>query len=154
MIGFRLVNKVLFRIISNILVPVVEDAVTRRALIYQAHEDSGHLALESCFDLLKTRMYHPRMYDEVKLAIESCEDWDRMMPAILRYHRARPHSATGVSPFEVVFGQQLRINLDIPDVVKPNYQREMSLESLRQLRLYHSLKGCIVSMLTNCLLIF
>ena len=250
---------------------------TRRALIYQVHEDSGHLAVESCFDLLKTRMYHPGMYDEVKTEIERCEicrrskigsekvpvlripvgklfdtfhldflgplettnmgnkyvlvaierlsrypivlatsnadgtatvemlkrieamfgpprrivtdngthfvnkevqalcsqmntehhkvlpyhpqangiaeryvavikaallkssikypkDWDRMMPAIVRYHRARPHSATGVSPFEVVFGQQLRINLDIPDVLNPNYQREMSLESLRQLR--------------------
>jgi len=47
----------------------------------------------------------------LKSSIKYPKDWDRMMPAILRYHRARPHSATGVSPFEVVYGQQLRINL-------------------------------------------
>lgn len=70
----------------------------------------------------------------LKSSIKYPKDCDRMMSAILRYHRERPQSETGVSPFEVVYGQQLRINLNVPDVLNPNYQREISLESLRHLR--------------------
>jgi hypothetical protein len=70
----------------------------------------------------------------LKCSIKYPNDWDRIMPAILRYHRARPHSSTGVSPFEVVFGQQVRINLKVPEVINLNCQREFSIESLKHLR--------------------
>ena len=32
-----------------------------------------HLAVESCFDLLKTRIYYPGLFEEVKILIRKCE---------------------------------------------------------------------------------
>ena len=44
---------------------------------------------------------------------EKYSDWDRLVKYILFACRAAPHANTGYSPFELVFGRQLRGPLDI-----------------------------------------
>ena len=73
---------------------------------------------------IKSSPYHPesngcleRWHATLKSALrkypEKYSDWDRLVKYILFACRAAPHANTGYSPFELVFGRQLRGPLDI-----------------------------------------
>ena len=68
--------------------------------------------------------YHPqsngcleRWHATLKAALRKYpnkySDWDKLIKFILFACRAAPHSNTGYSPFELIFGRQLRGPLDI-----------------------------------------
>ena len=73
---------------------------------------------------IKSSPYHPesngcleRWHATLKSVLrkypEKYSDWDRLVKYILFACRAAPHANTGYSPFEIVFGRQLRGPLDI-----------------------------------------
>ena len=73
---------------------------------------------------IKTSPYHPqsngcleRWHSTLKATLrkrpEKYHDWDRLLKYILFACRAAPHANTGYSPFELVFGRQLRGPLDV-----------------------------------------
>ena len=41
------------------------------------------------------------------------KDWDKMMPYLLFTYREVPQSSTGFSPFELLYGQDVRGPLDV-----------------------------------------
>lgn len=73
---------------------------------------------------IKSSPYHPenngcleRWHATLKAALrkypEKYTDWDRLIKYVLFACRAAPHANTGYSPFELVFGRQLRGPLDV-----------------------------------------
>ena len=48
-----------------------------------------------------------------KTALEDGKDWDRMIPYLLFAYREVPQSLTGFSPFEFLYGRDVRGPLDI-----------------------------------------
>lgn len=73
---------------------------------------------------LKTSAYHPqtdgcleRWHASLKAMLRKQpnrqQDWDRLLKYMLFAYRAAPHSNTGFSPYEVVYGRQLRGPLDV-----------------------------------------
>ena len=75
---------------------------------------------------VKSSPYHPesngcleRWHATLKATLrkypERYSDWDRLIKYILFACRAAPHANTGYSPFELVFGKQLRGPLDVVD---------------------------------------
>ena len=74
---------------------------------------------------IRTTPYHPQTDGLVerfnrtlksmlkKVASEEGRDWDTLLPYILFAYREVPQAATGFSPFELVFGREVRGPLDI-----------------------------------------
>ena len=74
---------------------------------------------------IRTTPYHPQTDGLVehfnktlksmfkKVASEEGQDWDTLLPYILFAYREVPQAATGFSPFELVFGREVRGPLDI-----------------------------------------
>ena len=73
---------------------------------------------------IKSSPYHPesngcleRWHATLKAVLrkypERHKDWDRLIKYVLFACRAAPHTNTGYSPFELVFGRQLRGPLDV-----------------------------------------
>ena len=73
---------------------------------------------------LKTSAYHPqtdgcleRWHASLKAMLRKQpnrqQDWDRLIKYMLFAYRAAPHSNTGFSPYEMVYGRQLRGPLDV-----------------------------------------
>lgn len=48
-----------------------------------------------------------------KAATEEEKDWDELIPYLLFAYREVPQASTGFSPFELVYGQQVRGPLDV-----------------------------------------
>ena len=48
-----------------------------------------------------------------KTAVKEGLDWDKMLPYILFAYREVPQASTGFSPFELLYGHQVRGPLDI-----------------------------------------
>ena len=74
---------------------------------------------------IKTTPYHPQTDGLVerfngtlkamlkKTAAEEGKDWDRLLPYLLFAYREVPQASTGFSPFELVYGRNVRGPLDI-----------------------------------------
>ena len=74
---------------------------------------------------IRTTPYHPQTDGLVerfnrtlksmlkKVASEEGRDWDTLLPYILFAYREVPQASTGFSPFELVFGREVRGPLDI-----------------------------------------
>ena len=74
---------------------------------------------------IKTSPYHPQTDGLVKrfnqtlkamlrrTAWDEGKDWDKWVPYLLFAYREAPQSSTGFSPFELVYGRQIRRPLDI-----------------------------------------
>lgn len=80
---------------------------------------------------LKSSVYYPRANGEVERfnrAIKDClqttsvhgHPWKSFLRTFLIEYRATPHSTTGVSPSELLHGQQMRTNLVVMDVPVPS----------------------------------
>ena len=73
----------------------------------------------------RTSPYHPQTDGVVerfnktlksmlkKVAIQEGKDWDKMIPYVLFAYREVPHSSTGFSPFELLYGREVRGPLDV-----------------------------------------
>ena len=48
-----------------------------------------------------------------KVAIQEGKDWDKMIPYVLFAYREVPQSSTGFSPFELLYGREVRGPLDV-----------------------------------------
>ena len=82
---------------------------------------------------IRTTPYHPQTDGLVerfnqtlksmlkKTAIEQGKDWDKPIPYLLFAYREVPQSSTGFSPFELVFGRQVRGPMD---VLKESWEAE------------------------------
>ena len=76
-------------------------------------------------DGLRTSPYHPQTDGMVerfkgtlkemlgKCASEDGKDWDRLLPYILFAYREAPQESTGFSPFELLYGREIRGPLDV-----------------------------------------
>ena len=76
-------------------------------------------------DALRTSPYHPQMDGLVerfnqtlkgmlrKTAAQEGKDWDRLIPALLFAYREVPQKSTDFSPFELLYGRDVRGPLDI-----------------------------------------
>ena len=74
---------------------------------------------------IRTSPYHPQTDGLVerfnqtlksmlrKAAMEEGKDWDRLIPYLLFAYREVPQASTGFSPFELLYGRQVRGPLDI-----------------------------------------
>ena len=73
---------------------------------------------------LKTSPYHPQSDGMVErfngtlktMLRKNCDDpkdWDKMLPFLLFAYREAPHSTTGFSPFELLYGRHVRGPLDV-----------------------------------------
>ena len=79
-------------------------------------------------ETLRTSPYHPQTDGLVerfnqtlksmlrKTATQDGKDWDRLIPFLLFAYREVPHESTGFSPFELLYGHEVRGPLDIYDV--------------------------------------
>jgi len=89
---------------------------------------TGKLTSELCKLLrikhLKTSPYHPqtdgcleRWHASLKSMLRKCpnrqNEWDHLLKYLLFAYKSAPHRNTGFSPFEMVFGRQLRGPLDV-----------------------------------------
>ena len=74
---------------------------------------------------IRTTPYHPQTDGLVerfngtlkvmlkKTAVEEGKDWDRLLPYLLFAYREVPQASTGFSPFELVYGRNVRGPLDV-----------------------------------------
>ena len=74
---------------------------------------------------IRTSPYHPQTDGLVerfnqtlksmlrKAATEECKDWDKLVPYLLFAYREVPQASTGFSPFELLYGRDVRGSLDI-----------------------------------------
>ena len=74
---------------------------------------------------IRTSPYHPQTDGLVerfnqtlkemlrKVATEEGKDWDKLLPYVLFAYREVPQEATGFSPFELVYGREVRGPLDV-----------------------------------------
>ena len=74
---------------------------------------------------IRTSPYHPQMDALVecfnktlkallrKLVSKEGHDWDRLLPYVLFAYREAPQSTTGFSPFELLYGREVRGPLDV-----------------------------------------
>ena len=88
---------------------------------------------------LRTSPYHPQTDGMVerfngtlkemlrKCAIEDGKDWDRLLPYVLFAYREAPHESTGFSPFELLYGREIRGPLD---VLKEEWEAKSRNESV------------------------
>ena len=98
---------------------------------------------------LKTSAYHPATDGMVerfnktlkqtlrKLTQKSSDDWDACIPYLMWAYRGTVHASTGFSPFELVYGRQMRDGLDVlADVWKEEKDTDpiAVIEYLRKLR--------------------
>ena len=62
-----------------------------------------------------------------KTADEGGKDWDKWVPYLLFAYREVPQSSTGFSPFELVYGRQVRGPLDVPRSPEKQVVRVMTV---------------------------
>jgi hypothetical protein len=62
-----------------------------------------------------------------KCASEDGKDWDRLLPYILFAYREAPQETTGFSPFELLYGREIRGPLD---VLKEEWETKSNKESV------------------------
>ena len=74
---------------------------------------------------LRTSPYHPQTDGLIerfnktlkemlrKSAVEDGKDWDRLVPYVLFAYREVPHESTGFSPFELMYGRDVKGPLDV-----------------------------------------
>ena len=77
---------------------------------------------------INTSPYHPQANGLVenfngtlKNAQEEPNDWDKHIPFVLFAYREPPHESTGYSPFELLYGRQVRGPLQI---MKENWEEQ------------------------------
>ena len=58
-------------------------------------------------------------------AQEEPTDWDRHIPYVLFAYRESPHETTGYSPFELLYGRQVRGPLQL---MKENWEDDQTIE--------------------------
>ena len=102
--------------------------IPQHILTDQGSVFTGKLTRELCQLLgishLKTSPYHPqtdgcleRWHSSLKSMLRKHpnrqSEWDRLLKYMLFAYRSAPHKNTGFSPFEMVFGRQLRGPLDV-----------------------------------------
>ena len=100
----------------------------REILTDQGSVFMGRMMKEMCKILgikqIRTSPYHPqtdgcleRWHGSLKAMLRKCDnrqaDWDRLLKYLLFAYRSSPHTNTGFSPFEVIFGRPLRGPLDV-----------------------------------------
>jgi len=91
---------------------------------------------------IRTSPYHPQTDGLVerfnrtlksllrKLVNKEGRDWDRLLPYILFAYREVPHDTTGFSPFELLYGREVRGPLDVlKDVWEANRKSDESVVS-------------------------
>lgn len=109
------------------------DIFSRTALLMQILLDrggqfTGHLMKELCrllhIETLRMTAYHPQTNGTVermhgmlkgilKKAVELGLDWVLQLPFAMFALRQAPHKGSGLSPFELVFGSQVRMPLEL-----------------------------------------
>ncbi|OIR56707.1 MAG: uncharacterized protein A8A55_2544 [Amphiamblys sp. WSBS2006] len=106
-------------IVANFGIP--EEIITDRGSAFTAMETEKYLKETLGTKHLRTSAYHPQANGVTerfngllgntlrKLTDEEGGDWDRHIDRTLAVCRARKHQATGVSPFEILFGKIPRI---------------------------------------------
>jgi len=74
---------------------------------------------------IRTSPYHPQTDGLVehfnqtlksmvrKVAKKDCKDWDQLLPYLLFAYREVPQASTGFSPFELLYGRDVRGPLDV-----------------------------------------
>ena len=74
---------------------------------------------------IRTTPYHPqtdglverfnRTFKDMlkRVLVESTRDWDQLVPCVLFAYREVPQASTGFSPFELIFGRDVRGPLDV-----------------------------------------
>ncbi|KAG1926960.1 hypothetical protein F2P79_024577 [Pimephales promelas] len=97
---------------------VDEEYIVKKGILYQVYKLLGIRAI-------KTTPYHPQTDGLVerfnqtlksmlrKFVSKSGSDWDQWLPYLLFAYREVPQASTGFSPFELLYGRQVRGPLDL-----------------------------------------
>ena len=73
---------------------------------------------------IKTSPYHPQtdgmvekfngtLKNMIKKTTDDPKDWDKLLPYLLFAYREAPHATVGFSPFELLYGRDVRGPLDV-----------------------------------------
>ncbi|KAK7915939.1 hypothetical protein WMY93_011700 [Mugilogobius chulae] len=71
---------------------------------------AGHMAFQKTLRRIGSRFAWPGMYTQIS---KFCADWDQWLPYLLFAYREVPQASTGFSPFELLYGRQVRGPLDL-----------------------------------------
>ncbi len=130
----------------------LREIFSRTGIPSQILTDQGSVFTQQLCSLLdikhiKSSPYHPesngclvRWHATLKSVLrkypEKYTDWDRLIKYVMFACRAAPHANTGYSPFELVFGRQLRGPLDIMHEgwMGGDLQQSIAVEWIEQLR--------------------
>ena len=61
--------------------------------IMHDHPTSAHFAIETTFNKIRKRYYWPKMYEDIKIYVESCDQCQR---------RGKPQKKNKLHPIEVI----------------------------------------------------
>ena len=102
--------------------------IPKQLLTDQGQQFVGHLNKQLCQKLkiekLQTTAYHPEcngclerfhgtLTHMIKKSMEKKTDWAKQVKLALFAYRCSPHSNTGYSPFEVIYGKNMRGPLEV-----------------------------------------
>ena len=102
--------------------------VPQKMLTDQGSQFVGHLNQQLCKKLniekVRTSAYHPQtngclerwhgtLNPMIKKSIQSKKDWEKQLKYALFAYRSAPHANTGFSPFEIIYGRQVRGPLEL-----------------------------------------
>ena len=120
--------------------------IPQEILTDQGTNFTPHL-LEEIYQLihvraLRTSPYHPQTDGVVerfnqtlkdmlrKTAREEGKDWDHLIPFVLFAYREVPQASTGFSPFELLYGREVRGSLDVlKEEWEPSNQSDINVAS-------------------------
>ena len=82
---------------------------------------------------IKTSPYHPQtdgmvekfngtLKNMIKKTTDDPKDWDKLLPYLLFAYREAPHATLGFSPFELLYGRDVRGPLDVMKEQRVSHQ--------------------------------
>ncbi|KAJ8382770.1 hypothetical protein SKAU_G00035480 [Synaphobranchus kaupii] len=91
---------------SQVVVPLK----FREEVMQLAHATpmAGHLGVRKTLERILRHFYWPQVRKDVVHFCRSCHDWDVAMPFLLFAIRDAVNESTGFSPFELVYGHEVR----------------------------------------------